>query len=87
MNIRQAIYEKSEPPKDRPILSRFKPAAWPHHVIWNGEAWQLMGRAIVKSDDEKTALLDDFLTDHRNGYADSWRVAEDADGNEISGDL
>lgn len=37
--------------------------------------------------EEKTALLDDFYDDHFGSYANSWRVAEDAEGNEISGDL
>lgn len=39
------------------------------------------------SDDGKTSILNVFMTDHLSEYVDSWRVAEDANGNEISGDL
>ena len=39
------------------------------------------------NDEEKTALLDDFYSDHFGSYARSWRLAEDDEGNEISGDL
>lgn len=41
MEITQRVYVKTEPPKDRPILARLKPTSW-----------QLMDRAIAKSDDD-----------------------------------
>ena len=52
MEIRQNKYQKTEPPRDREILARFKPNAWPHLVKWNGDGWQLVGWPIVKSDDD-----------------------------------
>lgn len=55
MDIKQNNYQATAPPKDREILARFKPSYWPHLVKWNGEAWQLVGRDIVKSND---ALID-----------------------------
>lgn len=51
MDIKRNLYQKTEPPKDREILARFKPNSWPCLVKWNGEAWQLVGRDIVKIDD------------------------------------
>lgn len=41
----------------------------------------------VMTDEERSDLLDDYLIDHRNDHVDSWRSAEDKDGNDISGDL
>lgn len=52
MEIKQITYRADEAPKDREILARFKPNAWPHLVKWNSDGWQLVGRDIVKSDDD-----------------------------------
>lgn len=52
MEIRQNKYQKTEPPRDREILARFKPNAWPHLVKWNGSAWQVNERDIIKSNDD-----------------------------------
>lgn len=52
MDIKQTQYQKTEPPKDREIIARFKPSCWPHLVKWNGTAWQVVGRDITKLGDD-----------------------------------
>lgn len=39
------------------------------------------------TDEQRSELLEEFALDHRNDHMDTWRTAEDKDGNDISGDL
>lgn len=52
MEIKQITYRADEAPRDREILGRFKPNCWALRVMWNGNAWRVVGTERVLNDSD-----------------------------------